>query len=711
MVSRPPLPALVSSLLLVLLSPPAHSQPAAAPHSRTSEPPAELPLPQAFRQRIQDRAAIDAYQNRHHRVAPGVIPTPIRRFIPRVQADRYVQVVRPDVPPHIASARQQQTRGQRPSPAFIAPILDRTDNLDTPDSFPSPTSAQASATEWVHRYLASDGILPTLVHAVRLLGPATLTSNPATALDQLRMAGLPVDLLDHFDPPASPANTPASLALVTQIADQLTKGSDPATLARQLARTPFAFQPTHTSFQAAPETGEHPVGLLRMQAGGGWSDGVVPGDAIHAIAQMVNAFPDARFLVSVPAEVAEPFESLARTTWRLRRDTQLILCVDATHPGAWAQDNAKAGALLDSSGNPATLASLAPRYASQGEGHSLFEPGASYAMDGLAAAGHPVLQSPLLFQGGNFLVVHDPCSGDRLLVAGEGEILRNTALGLTPAQVREAFRIEFGVDRCLTLPSVSYHLDFDVSFRAHADDLVALVNDIPAAVRIILGLGIDALQRHGTLSPADAVIAHAERRQGHDLPLLDCLTAAVDRTRKAGQPFSASLSRHFVTSTTDDAAANLQAFLLALDLLEAEQDAPSARTTTHSDRPPYLAALRRMIAAHRSQLEDLHDLGCRIVPIPSLPDLHRGINYLNGIHHADGFAMPAFGGFYTPLDRAAQEAIESAFGAEVPVTPILTAACQRQHGGVHCLAAAYPRMDSRPDLIAPSDTRPSRVAP
>jgi hypothetical protein len=135
---------------------------------------------------------------------------------------------------------------------------------------------------------------------------------------------------------------------------------------------------------------------------------------------------------------------------------------------------------------------------------------------------------------------------------------------------------------------------------------------------------------------------------------------------------------------------NAQCFLLALDLLEASLTAgrpPGAA----GERAEYLGALGRLEAARRQQEGELARLGWRMVRVPSMPDLFRSINYLNGIHHREGYLLPVFKGFYAPLDQAATASFRQAMGPQARITPIHTAGCQRDHGGVHCVAAAYPR--------------------
>src|SRR4030095_7651743 len=158
-------------------------------------------------------------------------------------------------------------------------------------------------------------------------------------------------------------------------------------------------------------------------------------------------------------------------------------------------------------------------------------------MGGLRAAGHEAVQSSLLFQGGNVLAADDPKSGERILLVGEGEVYRNTALGLTHAQVLEAFRAEFGVDRVVVVPAVSYHLDFDVCFRTRTNSMALFVNDTMAAVRIILDLGVGALLRHGSLETNTAQKIRTDLAAGRDVEALASLTNAVRRSRQGPEEY------------------------------------------------------------------------------------------------------------------------------------------------------------------------------
>jgi hypothetical protein len=75
--------------------------------------------------------------------------------------------------------------------------------------------------------------------------------------------------------------------------------------------------------------------------------------------------------------------------------------------------------------------------------------------------------------------------------------------------------------------------------------------------------------------------------------------------------------------------------------------------------------------------------------------MHRNINYLNGIHAADVFLMPAFGGFYAPLDNTVAAAIHQVLGDKVAIKLLYCAESQKQHGAIHCLVSAFPQLEAR----------------
>ena len=327
-------------------------------------------------------------------------------------------------------------------------------------------------------------------------------------------------------------------------------------------------------------------------------------------------------------------------------------------------------------------------FASRGEIGSTFVPGDSLLMEGLAAAGHRVVQSPLLFQGGNLIAYRDPTTNRRTLLIGEAEIYRNIGLGLTRDQVLDAFRIEFGVDRCEVLPAVSYHIDYEVSVRIIDGRPVAFVNDTPAAARAIFECGLAALERAKLISSADAAAARAHLKAGRIQQCLELALAPVfSRVDPSGR-FPLSVAEIFSTGRTDSPVGNLRRFLVACDLLAVEALGPNI------DGPdPYAAAYLRSLArreADRAALrKKLADLGLKIVPIPSLSDEEQSIAYLNGLHDHTHFLMPAYGGLFSPLDRIAAQHFAQSMDKRVRVLPINCAESLHRDGAVRCSVGVY----------------------
>jgi len=662
----------------------------------------------SFEKRVADRALIDLYQNRHYSVESDREPVPETApstFSP--SGDR-IRVVRPRLRDSAVRYRSQFSNSLAVLPGYRAAILDQATERPPFRLVPAIlTESQREAANWIDKHLASDGLLATLARVLEILGPTNLTHATTAPLDVLRPLGFPVDLLATFAPDATLPAAERPVAVLHQVAQWLaTHPAQSPELKEKLRQLPFRFAPSRPGFQISTESGTESISWIRMQAGGGYRNGIVPGGSIDVIARLVAALPHVDFLINVPVEIFEPFARLA-SGWPLTRPQQIALVQEAFMVSAWAQDNGKAGTLPPALTQPggaaethrfAKSATLVPRFASIDEGRSLFAPGESFLVDGLRAAGHPVFQSSLLFQGGNLLAIQHPRTGRRFLLIGDGELRRNEYLGLNESQILEAFRIEFGVDECIVIPGCSYHLDFDLSIRAHGDTFAVLVNDSMDAARLMAVLGIEALEKHGELSPADATSIIQALRQRRDRHALENLERAAPELRPAepadGTPTPAigkRWSRCFAPTPIDSAAGNLQCFLLALDLLELEAwDSPGRASTRSPQRGAYLEAIRRSEGLRRQQIATVEKLGWKTVPIPSTQDLHRGINYLNGIHFPEGFVMPAFGGFYQSLDAAATQALRRAFGPDFQVIPILCAESQRKYGGIHCVTAVYP---------------------
>ncbi|MCH8852738.1 MAG: agmatine deiminase family protein [Planctomycetes bacterium] len=239
------------------------------------------------------------------------------------------------------------------------------------------------------------------------------------------------------------------------------------------------------------------------------------------------------------------------------------------------------------------------------------------------------------------------------------------------------------------LPAVSFHVDFDLTIRAHGDKMIAFVNDSDRAVQIILELGIDALAVSGKLGSADATSAKAHLQAGRAGEFFDLVSPVLSAQTRADGSFGLSFARLFSSEPVDSPVGNLQRFLTALDLL-------ASRTFTPKQLPSrrhflgYMRSMQRRRNDRQALHQQLRDLGFDVQPVPSLAEADRSINYLNGLHEKRRYLMPAYGGFYATLDRAAASVFEQALPG-VTVVPILCGESQRRVGAIHCSVAAYPR--------------------
>lgn len=604
-----------------------------------------------------------------------------------------------------ADARRTLPEDRPGNRAFVAPLFEP---LARPWPFhpPPPSDARLhAAADLVARRLAFDGLPATAVRAIHLLR----AEDPARQLPQadlselLQAAGVPIDLLSHF---RGTDNAPLHTAeFIRSIGDRLDRGESVEDIAVDVSRLAFTFSPTAPGFVACVESGDLDVGLVRLQLtrGNYWSMAGA-GENLDVARQMLAAFPHARFIATIQHNHLSDLAAAART-WPIGRRERLTVIGEPWVVSQWTQDNGKAGTLpaVDDvpgdmtaesvrrqQGSATTPATLVPRFASRREDGSIFVPGESLLMDGLAAAGHRVVHSPLLFQGGNMLVVRDGRTGDRVMLVGEAEVYRNTALGLSHEQVLAAMAAEFGVDRCVVLPAVSFHVDYDVTVRTSGDTTMAFVNDARGAASVILRCGVDALLRGRTIAEDAARSARQALEANDPTEFLRHVGPVLGRHVLPGNRFPESFSRHFSVAPHDSGVGNLQCFLLALDTFVHEAIRPAS-----AEAAAYLATFARRERDRMALNDLLRSLGWRVVPVPSLSDERRGINYLNGLHVRGRYLMPAWGGLYAPLDDAARRAFERELGAGVRVEPIHCAESQRRAGALHCSVAVYPEPAGR----------------
>ncbi len=629
-------------------------------------------LPEPFLRRVADRVIRETYRARHRQVLGEGAGDPSPAGAPG-RAGIGLAIRRHEIPDAVVMARRLYIEDRPALRGFRAPI-NPVSGLSVPWPQDAPAGLRTPA-RLVAELLAVEGLLPTVARVIESIGPDEVLADVDGVFDTLRDVGVPVDLLAFFEMPDD---------AVAAIAQRLRDGVSAEVLAAELRETVFDFRPTRPGFRLAAEDGNDEIGMLRLQlTRGTYWRGPGAGGCLDVARQLVETMPDVNIVASIEQR---HLQSLTATvsTWPLDRRGQFTVLVDPMRVSQWAQDNGKAG-IVDG-----RVATIVPRYASRREDGSVFVPNESFLVDGLAAIGHTVIHSPLLFQGGNLLLVDEPAAGFRTLLVGEAEIYRNTAMGLTVEQVLQAFRVEFGVDRCVALPAVSFHIDYDLSVRVDGDGrVIAFVNDTDAAVRIVLDLGIGALEAHGTLDRETAAGAREHLAAGRMADLVELVRPLLLATADDRGRFPGELARHFANGAMDSPIGNLQRFMAAMD----------AATSLRAESWPSDRHARSFFASfdrRRADRADLHrglaSLGWLVVPVPSLADAEVSLIAINGIHDRTHYLMPAYGGFYAPLDKAAAEVFRQTLGPGVDVVPIFCGESQRRVGAVHCSAAAYPRV-------------------
>jgi len=266
---------------------------------------------------------------------------------------------------------------------------------------------------------------------------------------------------------------------------------------------------------------------------------------------------------------------------------------------------------------------------------------------------------------------------------GEAELHRNTSLGLTREQVLGAFRSEFGVERCVVLPAVGFHIDTEVSVRAVGDTLVAFVNDMQAGAEHIVRAGLAALQRGGRLDPQLGAQLQQLWRERKLTEFLARLEPLLEQGAPAPGQFPEALARLFREHPGDHGPGNLLTFLAALDFVTGVSgggENPSLDPATAA----YLKGFLRRELDRLSLIQGLEKLGMRIVPIPGFPEEALGIAPLNAIHTPKASFLSGHGGLYRALDEDSRARVQAACGPQIGVFSLPTAESQRRGGGVRC---------------------------
>lgn len=573
----------------------------------------------------------------------------------------------------------------------------------------APPEVHAAARHVAER-LACDGLVLTTAKVIELIGPQVFAKAGEDELLMLRGVGLPTDLLnslkgvtrrrfgDQSGEVKAIVPTVHSAAGVVSVLSNLIieEGEAAATYIEFHRMAPMRFfEPPALvggSMVLSNEDGTAPARLVRLQLSkGGYWRGPGDGSAIDVAAQLVAALPEADFVISTSYEAQDEVCDAA-AKWPLTRQGQITIVSTPWKPQQWAQDNGKPGFTTTPDGRR-MAATLVPRYANRGEERTTLDPAESFTVAALGAANHTLVQTPLLFQGGNVMCVASP-KGTVLLV-GEAEVLRNRALGMSEAEVLAAFGAlpidgneGRGAAEVVVLPAVSFHIDMEVCCRVHEGRVVAMINDDVAAARLIIASAARAFARGGVFDAklADEVGAAAAARE--DDRLIDLITPAVSAFADAGGQYPLGVAEKLSAGHTDSGVGNLERFLLAMDILAAKSIKPEELPRDPAART-YIQALQHRAADRVALRLKLAELGWRVVPVPSLSDESRSVCYVNGFHLPGKYLMPAYGGIYADVDSTVAKTISKVFDGKIEIVPILCGETQRRLGAIHCAASIY----------------------
>ena len=644
---------------------------------------ADLDLPHDFLTRLADRVLRASFYERFRAIvgdAPAAAPTiPAPAPAPPAQsdstsvriehlalaaADAALWAFLPESPPELASFRSPLTDDLASAQRHLAPETTLADTL-------------RAARRVARKHLARAGLLPALAHTIAAIGPARLLPPHTDVLSLVGDAGIPVDLLAFIRPAFAPAAaTPADI--VGALASRLASGEPLDKLLKSLRKPCFAPRASLLDFRPTSDSGLDRITLLRAHATRA-THYSAPGDGsnLDLLSGVLAALPGTRAIVSTSNAHAC---SLKIVLEQLPRSSPVTIFAQPLVVSQWAGDNAKPGTL---GGKPAHLA---PRFVSRCEYHPVFVPGDDFAI--CAAAPHiRTARSPLLFQGGNLLVVDDLPNRRRVLLIGEAEVQRNRALGLSAAEALAFLQLEFGADDAEVLPACSYHIDQELTIRSTPERTIVFV---PHALAGAVGIVECVLVALADCSrwPVELVEnALGELRALRIHEFLTLIWTVLPRERTPEHAWPVAFADALSTGSADSGVGNLQRFLLALDHIAAEAVAPAAFPDA------ILIALHRSLhrrAADRAKIRTiLSRRGWSIVPVPALPEESRGINPLNGVHTPEDYLMPAYGGLFASLDEVAANAFRSALGPGVRVIPIFSAESQRREGALHCSVALY----------------------
>jgi hypothetical protein len=177
-----------------------------------------------------------------------------------------------------------------------------------------------------------------------------------------------------------------------------------------------------------------------------------------------------------------------------------------------------------------------------------------------------------------------------------------------------------------------------------------------------------------------AETARDEIRGGKPLAAVSVLGELL--TSRSAQPghVPESLAQHFQTGPTDSGVGNIQRIMAAMDYVAAVLSPPSAFPRERHARA-YLQSLTRRQADRKLLHRQLVGMGLKLIKVPSFGEGRRALTAINGIQLRNGCLLPAYGGLFSPLDRAISAAVGSGTGL---MGQVMCGETQRRAGALHC---------------------------
>ncbi|MDX2199180.1 MAG: agmatine deiminase family protein [Phycisphaerae bacterium] len=536
--------------------------------------------------------------------------------------------------------------------------------------------------------LATDGLLLTTFKVLKAL-PASIDTNEKKVA-ALWEVGIPVDLLGFFRTVGETDGDRATAheRAVRTIAEKVS--AIDADEFRRRCNSWIRFELTQgLRTRGAPQRAlERPIREVRVQLPRGdyWL-GAGAGGAVDVVRQLMEAGVAPRVVATVHERHIDALRASA-SGWRVPKGTRLEVLATTCDLDQWTRDSGLA-AWGVREGAP-MWGTLAPRYPSRSEHASKFVGADLAGLRRLAASGHPVARSPLLFQGGNVFVCRDiPGGQHELLLIGEAEIYRNRALGLNDGETLQLLSLQFGSSYHLIFPAVGFHLDMELSIRStEQGGAFALINDPIAGALLVIRAALPALRGAGLLEAVE-VEAVAKALDANDRQtILGTLLPRVQAAQVAPGQWPLRLTMPFAVSPVDSPVGNFQRFLYAMDLLLAEAlDLESLAGDPFTQA--YYGALRRRAAARATFQPMLEQYKFQICPVPGWAEARVGMAYVNALQTRDAVYLSTYGGLYASVDEAAIAAVQKAVGPKTRVIGILTGESQCRFGGVHCSTLEY----------------------